>query len=66
MDPAMARMLAAARGGRPGEAPPAPGADAPVPDKYELFEFVRRVIGLTVAYSSGEVIHISSLALLKV
>jgi len=36
MDPAMARMLAAARGGRPGEAPPAPGADAPVPDKYDL------------------------------
>ena len=39
MDPAMARMLAAARGGRPGEAPPAPGADAPVPDKYGQFEF---------------------------
>jgi len=46
MDAAMARMLAAARGGRPGEAPPALGADAPVPD-------------------NGEVIHISSLALLK-
>jgi len=42
----MARMLVAARGGRPGEAPPAPGADAPVPD-------------------NGEVIHISSLSLLK-
>ena len=38
MDPAMARMLAAARSGRPGEAPPAPGADAPVPDKCDPFE----------------------------
>ena len=38
MDPAMVRMLAAARGGRPGDAPPAPGADAPVPDKYDPFE----------------------------
>lgn len=35
MDPNMLRMLQAARGGGGGAAP-APGADAPVPDKYDL------------------------------